>query len=312
MKTLAFVLATGLLLTTPAWSAQHCDDAEATMQEHHEVKELFREISMLNLVNALHLRQEQMRQLLPLAEQAKALREKYKYGGRIDLALQEAKAAYTALRDEIRRTGHPAEGDVSERAVRIEHRLLDMVSEGNKRVMRELEPLEAQVGEILTPEQLQIVETFKPCIVPPQDLGNPVRAGQASSNERFINHLRKVRAMPEDLYQIAKYDLIEHAIEKYTHFRCNLTEEEKKAEAERILGVLDRARELSDVDFEMEKETLAPQVRIQDKIDELRDELERRSPRVMKEKSSRLARYFLAEELIPVLKERLGVVAKSD
>ena len=41
--------------------------------------------------------------------------------------------------------------------------------------------LEEKLTPVLTPEQIKVVENFLPCLIPPKELRDPVRAGKAPS-----------------------------------------------------------------------------------------------------------------------------------
>lgn len=70
--------------------------------------------------------------------------------------------------------------------------------------------------------------------------------------------------------------------------------------------MLDRVRRMSDVDFELEKEKLAMELKPANKIEYLHKQIERCSPYQRRPKISKPGRYFLSDRIIPILEERLA------
>jgi hypothetical protein len=68
----------------------------------------------------------------------------------------------------------------------------------------------------------------------------------------------------------------------------------------------EKVRGMSDADFELEKETLAEELRPEDMVHELREELEKRAPYMRRIKLSKSARFLLNQRIIPILEERLS------
>lgn len=126
-----------------------------------------------------------------------------------------------------------------------------------RRGLAELIKASPEVETILTDGQKAILGEFSCCLVPPDDLSNPVRAGQAGTSQEFIEALRKIRQCPERHWPMAR-DALMMRIDRITAAvspGANATR--KQIARDEILRALERARSLSNIEFELEKGQLA-------------------------------------------------------
>jgi hypothetical protein len=273
-------------------------------QLREQVGTLQEDISAINLLNALHLSREQMSQILQLAQEARMARENTINSPAFKDSLSQAQAAFNSLRTEIQK-GAPARGEIPARAAQIKHRLKDLRDQAHQQLGAQYQGLENKLRGVLSPEQLKVVQDFKPCLIPPRDLRNPVRAGQAASREGAIKHLRRLRQLPEDRWQARKQEIVQRMVNNYSRNHYRLSEAEKQREQARLLNLAAQVRRMSPVDFEMEKEKLAAAFKPQDRMQDLRREVERRVPHGRQAHFSRVGRFLLSERIIPILEERL-------
>jgi hypothetical protein len=273
-------------------------------QAQERVHRLHQDISLINLLNGLHLTRDQLTQILALAQKARQTREQL-FSRQYRAALQEAKTAFTALRQEIQK-GTPARGEVPAQARRINHRLKEMRLQSFQQMRQAMQSLEARLNHVLTPEQVQVVKDFTPCLIPPKDLRNPVRAGQATSHGGMLKRLQRLRSIPADKWQTHRDRIAQRVVHKISKKVKPLTEAEKQEEKSRFLALADRIRQMPEVDFEMEKDKLIEELAPKARIKELKAEIKARHPRRGKHRGSRLTRYFLNERIIPILEERLA------
>jgi hypothetical protein len=264
-----------------------------------KVHDLRRDISTINLLNGLNLTRTQMQKVLALARQAEEARQ---YASdQMKEAMSEAQAAFVSLKEEIKK-GSPAQGYIPDRAKLINHRLKDLHQEIEQVTSERIEQLEARLRQVLTSGQIHIVSEFKPCLIPPDELGEPARAGQADPSSKIIKHLRRLRTLPDWAWERRKYVIVERVVDRISkNFR--LTPEEQDAEYARLLKLFERARSLSEVDFEVEKVPLANQIKPRDRIQALQKEIERRLP--AHRKQPKLVRFLLHDRIIPIMEERL-------
>ena len=273
-------------------------------QLREQVSGFQQDISAINLLNGLHLTREQLGQVLQLAREAHQAREATLNSAGFKDSLRQAEAAFGALRMEIQK-GAPARGEIPARAAQIEHRLKDLRDQANQQLSGQYQALEDKLRTVLSPEQLQVAQDFNPCLIPPLDLRNPVRAGQAASNEGAIKQLRRLMQIPEARWQARKQEIVRRVVEKYSQNHFRLSEAEKQQEQTRLLNLVERVRRMSQVDFEMGKEKLAEEFTPRDRMKDLRTEVERRAPHGRQAQLSRVGRFLLSERVIPILEERL-------
>mgnify|MGYP000442267874 CR=1 FL=1 len=118
-----------------------------------------------------------------------------------------------------------------------------------------------QVEKLLTAAQKAVFCDFSCCLVPPHDMGDPVRAGQADATAKELDLLRHVRACPAPHWPAARADLLPRFDAVTELVSPGATVERKAAVREAIAKALDHARSLSDTQFELEKAALARAVR---------------------------------------------------
>jgi len=179
----------------PVWAgAQRPARDMHDVKEGQQLQELFQDISTINLLNGLRLTRQQTEQLLALARKADAHRSTGPYAQFYRRAVSEAITAYVAFKAEAIK-GEPPGREISHRAVTQEHRVQNIRNRRAKVLEQEAAGYDAELRKVVTEGQLLIVATFDPCLVPPRDLKDPVRAGQVA-DDRGIQVLATLRKLP--------------------------------------------------------------------------------------------------------------------
>ena len=274
------------------------------------IEGLLKDISAINLLNGLQTTTAQQQDLLALAKSVKTWRESMLDSESITHLLSESEAALRALKREIQK-GEPATGDLPRKASRMNHKLKETREKVLGQAKIRFSEFEKQLGSILTWEQKKVVNDFKPCLIPPKDLRDPVKAGQAGSNEGIIKKLRKIRKIPEKVWEKRKGKIFEKPVEKFSQKKYKMSDEEKQAEIQRLIDIAEKVRALSDVQFEVEKENLAEEVKPEDKLAKLRKTIVERRPGNRGPKPSKAAKFLLDERIIPILEERLALARRQ-
>jgi len=114
-----------------------------------------------------------------------------------------------------------------------------------------------EIEKILTPAQLSLLGDFTCCITPPKNLKDPARVGQAAVSENRLDLLRNIRKIPESTWPISRKVILKRTEDGLAAAHPGISESEKQADVEKAGKLLDKARSLSDVDFELQKEELA-------------------------------------------------------
>ena len=283
-----------------------------------QVEELKEDISTINLLNGLRLTRQQSEVTLDLARQAKQARGYFTGSGpqnslkaRADFTkngsqdildlLEKTAAAFETFKAEDLK-GEPPRGAISKNAASMERQIKDnnqitqllqsvrAAPHQNKdnKTQQRLAELDGKLNRTLTDGQKEIVKTFKACLIPPADLRDPVRAGEAAS-AGAVKKLQEFRALSQENWNARKDALAA----KEADPRGKLNENELAAEKSRILNLAEKARKLSDTDFELQKTDLAAQLK-PDKKPAHSGEL------------SWAAHWLLAPRVIPLLEARLA------
>ncbi|MBM4034776.1 MAG: hypothetical protein FJ291_23780 [Planctomycetes bacterium] len=282
-------------------------------EAERQLNELFQDISTINLLNGLLLSRKQVQDILTLAREADERRKGGKnspFGEGYRKALTEAQAAYAAFKAEANK-GEPPGERLSQRALHYENLLKDLRNRRAELIDQAMPELDAKLRGILTEAQLQIIETFRPCLVPPRDLKDPVRAGQAES-DRGVEMLSHFRNLPAPLWRDRQGEMADRYVARLGHGRLEITDEKvRAAEKQRFIALVAKARAMSDTEFEMEKAKLAaqldPQVRLGQIVESASVVRDKGRPRDV----SRAARWLLSPRIIPILEERLGAKKAS-
>jgi len=267
--------------------------------EEGVIDQLKRDITLLNLLNGLNLTDGQTKELLKLAREADAIRNKLKEGNKAQL--KEFEDALTRLKEGLMGRDLRPSADTERKAAILNHRLKAIRDEG----MEELRVVEERVKGVLTPGQLSIVENFKPCLIPPKDLKNPSRAGQAFDPAPLEGLLIRVKEIPEERFHRNKERLVSEYINRIERQHGPMTEAEREAMVEEFMAVVEKARTITDEEFALNREELAARINPGDKRMEIfrKAEAERKG-------LGRAGRFLLDERIIPILEKRLALSSK--
>ena len=300
----------GIFLIFSAWTSGELLAVEAgTVKEdvrksYKNINLLRQEISTINLLNGLYLTRDQMKEILCLAGDLRKDRKEMISSAEFKATLKEAEKLLKELRNEIQK-GSPARGELPREAHRADHHLKEMRKERNISLSDKLKEYDIKLRSILTDEQVDVVNSFKPCLIPPKNLRDPVRAGQASDNMGAIKRLRRLRDLPDEIWEKRKDRIISRMVDRYSKRKYEMTGEEKLQEKNRLISLFEQVRSMSETEFELEKEALAENMRPEDKIEGLVKELEFRKPGHGRPKMTRPVRFLINDQIIPILEERL-------
>lgn len=233
-----------LLVFTPAFPAF----AQAALTVQDETEGLKREIRVLNLVNGLELSFEQMQLILEKATESQRL-------------LQEARLHYSSKQpeldqvlEEIKRFRLNDKEVPPELAQRF-HSLDTELKKERARIQEALQLMARDIEQSLQPHQVQALDNYVPCVIPPK---GESRIGQAVDVKGISSRLARLRSVPDRVYDRRKRQILERTLEEIK-LRSGPSFD-AQAEEEVAAGIgkfYDRLRDLSDVDFEVQKENLA-------------------------------------------------------
>ncbi|MEI6124162.1 MAG: hypothetical protein WCQ95_11115 [Bacteroidota bacterium] len=135
--------------------------------------------------------------------------------------------------------------------------------------------LKSAVDSLLTNEQRYVFGSFRCCLIPPEDVADPGIIGQSFVTNQWIEYFKEIRALGdadwlkyEDLYLIPLRDLVEAKLP-------GIKKKDKDAMIRKAEEVIDRARKMDKVDFQLQKENLCVELGTALNIDLLNGEASR-------------------------------------
>ena len=239
-----------------------------------ETRTLRDDINLLNLVNGLNLSVEQMEAILAAAREATAAAP----------TVDDLQARRDALSTVLARM----ESGVSFRRVPI-HRPKPIAGS------RQIEA----VRTALTDAQQQVLLDYNPCLVPPKDLKDPVRVGQAHDRSGAVRMMERLRDIPEKKLGHAVDETMRQVENRHGAF----PEEERDAVRARLAEMVDRIRAMSDGEFALAKNDLAVESEFLDRKKAIEDETNATPESVVAQK---IRKHLLHPRIVPVLEERLA------
>lgn len=220
----------------------------ARLTAQDETEALRREIRVLNLVNGLELSLEQMQLILERATESQRL-------------LQEARLNYISRQSELDRLLEEIkryrldDKDVPPELAQRFHSLDTELKKERARIQEALQFLARDIEKSLKPHQIYALDNYVPCVIPPKGEG---RIGQAVDVKGISNRLARLRSVPDRVYDRRKRQILERTLEEIKLRSGPAFNEETEEEvAAGIRNFYDRLRDLSEVDFEVQKENLA-------------------------------------------------------
>jgi hypothetical protein len=265
--------------------------AQAPFQDLDKSEALRREIRVINLLNGLELTPEQMTLIRDKAEESRRLVDE----ARASYALRQKELG--SLLEDIRKYRLENQDIPGELAGRFH--ALDM--ELKKEKLRLDETLRGYAGDVersLSRHQVYALEKFIPCIIPPK---GESRIGQAADVKGIGGKLARLRTIPERVYELRREEIIERNLQER---RIVIGPAAASAGDGELAGELgrfyDKTRDLSQVDFEVQKEKLAQ---------EFATLLKPKAPAL--DLTKKIEAFLLSPEVIPVLNERLQTARTS-
>ena len=250
-----------------------------------EIAGLRREVQLLNLINGLELTPEQMRFIIEKVQEAQELRQ--------ELQAEAGVEETTVVLEEFRATlmaGENVPPDLAQRLHAVEGRF----RAAKDTYEAELTRIAGEVEEVLEEHQLYALEQYVPCLVPPE---GALRVGQARGTGGGEAVLERLRALPAERFERHGKEIARRILERVReHMHGAVVILDEGAELERIAGLVEEARALSDVDFELQKASL---------VEELLASYEAARPQ--REPTAMIARQLLDPAIIPLLEEKLAL-----
>ncbi|MHC4161865.1 MAG: hypothetical protein ACYSUM_07030 [Planctomycetota bacterium] len=233
----------------------------------HEIAELKADINLLNLMNGLHLNYLQLK---TIQKSATACGKARAATPREEETTKKTLAALREVYDALRKGEPPPASAVS----RLQSPAAKRGGGYLRARHRELEEARAsgveKLLDVLSPEQGEVIRTYAACLVPPKNLRDPVRAGQATDTEpleRMLDHLRKL-PLDNDPYAVA--DRFLSHIESHDG---RFPADERPCTVNLVLGVAYDAQALDDVGYAAQRSELAARLAPARRLPTLKEKL---------------------------------------
>lgn len=222
--------------------------------EDENMKNYHAQISVQNLLNGLNLTAEQQKKILALNYKLKKFNESELNDPKGKKLKAEAEAAMKELNDYLAKNPEQENKAIQDKAANAVHAQKDYSVQRAKQMKPEFDAYSKELSDTLTKEQLQVIATFKPCLVPPKDMRDPVRAGQASHGEHGEKALARLRKIKDPAKAKEAINKMADFVVKTTDERIyQMNDAQKAAKKEELIKILTQAQKLNDTDFELKK-----------------------------------------------------------
>jgi len=251
-----------------------------------ELEEVREEISLLNLLRGLYLSKDQAGKILELARKAQALRDTAAVPFLKDR--ERIVEAFGKLRDALY-LPPGAEKEAQEKAKGLDHEMKEAAGTAQDAIVG----LEREVDAVLTEAQACIIEDFKPCLIPPHDLRNPVRVGQANDTPNMLGKIADlIHAAPPAFWEDRGGILLNKVAGKLEEESGAMSSTFKGDVRGRLNEIASRIRATSDVDYAVKRGGLAQELLLIDP---------RKALKQGHQKTGKNARWLLSDVTVRVL-----------
>ena len=224
-------------------NAKYSSVTSATPYGGYEYKEVEQELHTLNLVNSLYLSRDQMRAILPL------VKEMNKINGEIrELMAKNYVHIISVMKDMRNRlmTEVSVEDEQQKKLDKYAFPIYEKMAYRRDRV----KVLTGKIKLILNPNQIKIIESYEPCIVPDGKVTDPQRIGGVGGDETFGELLEDIREMNDEEYKKYKKEYLD---KKEMMMKVYNTPRQIRTVITQLENSMDKARKMDDMDFELKK-----------------------------------------------------------
>ncbi|MDD2714981.1 MAG: hypothetical protein PHW04_03685 [Candidatus Wallbacteria bacterium] len=256
----------------------------AAEDEISEAKALREDIQILNLLNGLDLKPEQMQFILGKAREVGKIRNDSFQ--KISERKSEIVQNLSAIRDQVGQGRTILEDPDKQRFERNRKLVEDTAKEAETRLDGIADEVEAKLLDF----QKCALEAYKPCIVPRVSQN---RIGQAEPGQGVAKGLERIQAMPAAKYEKMKDRIMNQVLEKVRDKLPPALEYDEKDYLSKIESVFNEVRSMDAPHFRLEKDAISEKLANQ------------MLPLRKKGTSEKIKKLLLSERIIPILEEKL-------
>ena len=251
-----------------------------------DIKQTVQEIKIINLLNGLEFSESQMIYILNKAKEAENLKNEFY------LKMNNQSSEYLLILNQYKER-NIAQSSISpelgKNIINMETQFQTLKIQYSATIDR----LSTDIEAILDGHQQYQLEQYIPCLIPPP---GETRIGQSATPTGIIKQLQRLRDLPDWLYEQKKSIIAEKTLEKLKHHQIKNTEFDEKIERKRILDLFDEIRGLTDIEFALNKQTYAEQLKPANNSKNLKITL-----------SAKIKRFLLDPAIIPIIDKILNI-----
>jgi hypothetical protein len=295
--------------------------ADIPFKDKAKLKKLERlhdSISMLNLVNGLNLSEKQLRGLLLINKKIKSEEENTFNSSEFNNLKKKKEEAFEKLYRFLKDNPDSENKMLQQKAQKANLDLKDYLQKEAASAKDVLNASAKKARKILTSEQLQVIDSFSPCIVPPDDMRDPVRAGQASQGDenvvKILDRIRKVKN--SRVLDAAAEKIADRIIDGTNSHIYKMTLRETAERKTEIIDLIKKVNTLNDTEWVLERDKILKKLMPdKDKLKNMYKSIEKRNPHTISIdglSNGRIIQYLLQPDIaIPILESRLSAQRKG-
>jgi hypothetical protein len=221
---------------------------------NRRVADLRSDITLTNLMNGLHFDIPQLKTLLDLLEEGceTRLNRRARLEALSDLenALEDLVRSLRSGREPSRKAIRHVVAAADQARIRHDpNRLLERPAL-RPRQKANVASIQ-QVTDLLTDTQRQVLVDFKTCLVPTEDLKNPVRAGQAATLTYEIQLLEWMRELPERAFAKGVEAYAGELLAKLEQYHGSYPEKKRPAAVEKLADIFRRSAGVKSLEHQL-------------------------------------------------------------
>ncbi len=130
--------------------------------------------------------------------------------------------------------------------------------------------LELAAERVLRPAQREVLQEYQPCLIPPKNLKDPVRVGQARDDSHLARWLERARGRDE----AAVATMIDRLMEREVARLGPMDESDQNARRQLLTNTVQLASAMTDVEFALNQPDLVDSIQPPDRKEELTASIE--------------------------------------
>jgi hypothetical protein len=228
--------------------------AETEKDNLAQIRALTGEIHFINLLNGLYLNREQMKTVLEIVRKQEAFDREQ------ELEIKNFYQDYAEVLKKLRDETLENKGELSQINTDNFQGLKNRLTEAEEARSKKLKQLAKEIKDVLSENQLYIIDNYKPCIIPPK---GPARIGQVEDSSAAMQNLEQIRSLPLAVYEKKKELFAQRLVARLKKRLPKGAKLDEETAQEKILAVFEQARTLSPVDFSLKKKELVDRLKIE-------------------------------------------------